>query len=126
MSQGSDYLSHRQWVDEWVGGTNQTPRGERIFVGSSSPHEYAVIILYRKGINLREIIDQTRFKNAKLLVHVMRQNKSEDELFQNITPALNQSENEFFKKIPPLDTTDFEVKKGDMIWLTDLTPAFLI
>ena len=107
----TDYLSSRKWVEDWVGSTNQTPEAERIFVATRSPAEYAVIVQYRKGITLREIIDQTRFWNAKLMVYVMCPNKSESKFFQNVTP---------------LATPDFEVKKGDMIWLIDVTPPLLI
>ena len=119
----SQYLSSRKWIEDWIGYTSQTPEAERIFVASSSPSDYAVIVQYRKGITLREIIDQTRFKNAKLMVHVMSPNKSDDKLFQNVTPVSDKSMNEMFKQMAPLDTTDFEVKKGDIIWLIDFTPA---
>ena len=105
LSQGSDYSSHRKWVEDWIG------------------YKYAVVVQYQKGITLREIIDKTRFKNAKLRVHVMRPNKSEDMFFQNVAPVSNKSLNEALQQIAPLDTTGFVVKKGDVIWLDDWTPA---
>jgi len=123
LSQGSDYSSHRKWVEDWIGYKYQMPETERIFVAANSPSEYAVVVQYQKGITLREIIDKTRFKNAKLMVHVMRPNKSEDMFFQNVAPVSNKSLNEALQQIAPLDTTDFVVKKGDVIWLDDWTLA---
>jgi hypothetical protein len=127
LSQGSDYASQREWVEDWIGYKYRMPETDRIFVASSSPSEYAVIVQYRKGITLREIINQTPFQNAKLMIHVMRPNKSEDKWFQNATPLLsNKPMNEVLKTLAPLDTTDFEVKKGDVIVLIDVTPPLLI
>ena len=92
----TDYLSSRKWVENWVGGINQTPEVERIFIASRSPSEYTAIVPYRESNTLRKIFDQKPFQNAKLLVHVMRQDKSEDKRFQNVTPSSNKSENEAF------------------------------
>jgi hypothetical protein len=107
MSQQTlDYPSCRQWIEEWVGGTNQTPGEERIFVCSHSP-EYAAIVQYRKGITLREIIDQIRFRNATLIVLVMRTSNSENSVLQKVTPS---------------DSPDLEIKKTDVIWLFNISP----
>jgi hypothetical protein len=101
-----DYLSCRQWVEQRIGGTNQIAKEERIFVVSGAP-EYAAIVQFRKGITLREIIDQTRFRNATLTVVVKCPNKSEDRVFP---------------KVGPSDTPEFEVKKTDLLWLFDISP----
>jgi hypothetical protein len=95
------------WVEQRVGGTNQTPEAERIFVVCHSP-EYAAIVQYRNAITLREIIDQTKLRNATLLVAVECSNESGGRVFQKVTPS---------------DSPVFEVKRGDIIWLFVISPT---
>jgi hypothetical protein len=96
-----EYFSSRKWVEERC-STNQIPEKDRIFVGRPSPG-YAAIVHFRKGITLREIIDQTPFKGTVLTVCVLR-------------PHTDPSKH-LFRKVLPTDKPSLEINQEDMIWL---------
>jgi hypothetical protein len=93
------YYSDRKLVEELC-STNTIPKGERIFLCRAGPQKYAAIIRYHQGITIREIIDQTPFKNTTVVVCVVR-------------PKTDPS----IISVKPSDSPKFEIEALDMIWL---------
>jgi hypothetical protein len=62
---------------------------------------------YHKGISLREIVDQTPFKDRTVSVIIMRPRW----MGQDIV-------------IKPTEKVEFEVKPLDVVWIYDQTPIF--
>ena len=52
--------------------TNTTPQAERIFAGRIWKPQYAGILRFRKGMTLREVLDQTPFKGKTVQVLILR------------------------------------------------------
>jgi hypothetical protein len=110
----------RDWVEAHC-VTNTVPEADQIFIGHGMPNEitrtpaYANIIRYHKGVSLREIIDQTPFKDAEVLVIVMRPGP---------TPKYDPQHPEaggFSVHLKPSDKPKSEIKPLDMIWIIDGT-----
>jgi hypothetical protein len=106
-----DYFSGRKWVEQQC-RTNTTPQDDRIFIGRMDSPRYASIVRFKKGITLRELIDQTPFKGKEVLVCVMRPDRLKTGPFTRHA----------YIKIGPSDGPDYEVKGLDVIWLHDDGP----
>src|ERR1700723_2377979 len=65
------YSPSRDWVEKHY-TTNTVPKDERIFLCHKYSDDYANIVRYHKGIDLREIVDQTPFKDKTVYLVVMR------------------------------------------------------
>jgi hypothetical protein len=98
------YSPSRDWVEKHC-STNTVPKDERIFIGHNYSGDYASIVLYHKGIGLREIVDKTPFKDETVYVIVM-QPKSNSHLIA----------------IKPTEKIEFEVKPLDVVWIYDQPP----
>ena len=100
------YSPNRDWVEKHC-TTNTVPKDERIFLGHNNSGDYASIVHYHNGISLREIVDQTPFKDKTVSVIVMRP----EWMSNNIV-------------IKPTEKVAFEVKPLDVVWIYDQTPIF--
>jgi hypothetical protein len=103
--QGSnfDYTTAREWVEKEC-ATNAIPKAERVFIvsnRSAQRPEFAGIIRFRQGIKLREIVDQTPFKNATITIMVMNER-------QDRSVTVNPSAN-----------PEFEVRPLDVLWILE-------
>jgi hypothetical protein len=88
--------------------TNQVPARERVFVATtpgSAPPSTEVILRYGKGLSIREIIDQTRFRGTNAAVTVLRSKKP-------VTPVFNAL-------VRAGDGPVFRLKPLDMVWVGD-------
>ncbi len=103
-----NYVGGREWIEQRC-ATNTTPQDERLFVGRFDPPKWASILLFRKGITLREIIDGTPLRGRTVVVRVMRR---DDSPFTR--PA--------YIKVEPSDKPTYELKPLDVIWLYDDYP----
>ena len=106
---GPEYHSTRMWIEDHC-GTNQVPAEQRLFVAScpGSPlPSFAVVMPYREGISLREIIDQTRCLGTNAMVTVLRSKKS-------ATPVYEDS-------IGASDKPAFVVRRLDVIYICEPT-----
>jgi len=103
---GPEYDSSCSWVLERC-ATNDIPARDRIFVattpGSGEP-SLVTIIRYGKGLNVRDMIDMTRFRGTSAAVIVLRAKKP-------TTPV-------FHKLVKPNKRPSFIVKPLDMIWIS--------
>ncbi len=104
---GPEYRSSCSWVGERC-PINQVPAQERVFVattpGSEGPNE-AAVLRYRKGLSIREIIDQTRFRGTNAAVTVLRSKKPGTPVFNAVVSAD--------------DRPGFKLKPRDMVWVGD-------
>jgi hypothetical protein len=100
------YSPARDWVEKHY-TTNTVRQDERIFLGHNYSGDYANIVSYHKGISLREIVDQTPFKDRTVSVIIMRPRW----MGQDIV-------------IKPTEKVEFEVKPLDVVWIYDQTPIF--
>ena len=83
-------------------------KDERIFLCQNYSGDYANILRYYKGINLREIVDQTPFKDKTVYLIVMRPGGT----IHNIG----------IKK--PAEKIEFDVKPLDVVFIYDQVPVF--
>ena len=81
---------------------NEIPDAERIFV--SDNYQSGIIVRFRDGITLRDIIDQTKYKDKECPVVVLR---SSDRL-----PVYS-----FMGTVKPSDKPTFSLKTGDVVLL---------
>ena len=100
------YSPTRDWVEKHC-ATNTVPQDERIFLCHNSSDNYANIVRYHKGIDLREIIDETPFKDKTVCLIVMR---PEGAIHQII--------------IKPAEKIEFEIKPLDVVLIYDHVPNF--
>jgi hypothetical protein len=105
------YAPMRDWVEKRC-TTNTVPKDERVFIGHGSAPDYATIIQHRKGMGLREIIDETPYKGKMVTILVMR---AED---------TNKKSGCFFREVKPSEKPDFQVKPLDLIWIYTGVPIF--
>ena len=94
--------------------TNTVPKDERVFVGHgsdlvNSPPDYGTILRHHKGMNLREIIDETPYKGKKVYIWVFRMHESE-------------KSHGFMGDVEPTDKPDYEVMPLDLVWIYDGVP----
>lgn len=87
--------------------TNAVPKAERIFLGHNYSGDYASIVCFHKGISLREIVDQTPFKDGTVSVIVMRPGWMSHDIV-----------------IKPTEKVEFEVKPLDVVWIYNQVPVF--
>ena len=99
-----EYSWCRDWVEKHC-ATNTVPKEERIFIGHDSSPQYARTLRFHQGIKLREIVEQTPFKKATVILWVMHQHPKERE------PSGE------FVTVKPSDTPDFEVRPMDVLWI---------
>ncbi len=85
--------------------TNAIPAAERVFV--SDGYTDGVIVHFREGITLREIIDETKHKGKDADVIVLRSPN-------NIT----MDKAAFFELVKPSDKPTFTVEPGDVIYFS--------
>ena len=57
---------------ELLCSTNLILKSERIFLSRSAPQKFAAIIHYHRGVTIREIVDQTPFKDTAVRIVVLR------------------------------------------------------
>ena len=81
---------------------SEIPDAERIFV--SDNYQSGIIVRFRDGIALRDIIDQTKYKDKECPVVVLR---SSDRL-----PVYS-----FMGTVKPSDKPTFSLKTGDVVLL---------
>jgi hypothetical protein len=81
---------------------NVIPEAEQLFV--SDNYQNGIIVRFRDGITLRDIIDQTKHKNKECPVVVLR---SSDRL-----PVYS-----FMGSVKPSDKPTFSLKPGDVVLL---------
>jgi hypothetical protein len=98
------YSPSRDWVEKHC-ATNTVPKDERIFLGHNYSGDYTSIILYHNGISLREIVDETPFKDKTVYVIVMRPKSTSNDI-----------------AIKPTEKIKFEVKPLDVVWIYDQPP----
>jgi hypothetical protein len=89
--------------------TNTVPNDERVLVGHgsdyvNSPADYGLILRHHKGMNLREIIDETPYKGKRVYIWVYREHESE-------------SSHGFMGDVKPADKPDYEVMPFDLVWI---------
>jgi hypothetical protein len=100
------YSPARDWVEKHC-TTNTVPKDERIFLCHNDSNDYANIVLYDKGIDLREIVDQTPFKDKTVSLIVMRPEGAIHEIV-----------------IKPAGKIEFEIKPLDVVLIYDHVPIF--
>ena len=100
---GPEYDSSRRWV-EGHNPKDQTPITNRVFVAYSNTD--TIIVRFKNGIMLRDIIDQTKFKGKKVGVIILRSGNKTTPVFDEV--------------ITPLGKPSFMVRADDMIWFTDV------
>jgi len=81
---------------------NETPEAKRLFV--SDNYQSGMIVRFRDGITLRDIIDQTKYKTNECPVVVLR---SSDR-----SPVYS-----FMGSVKPSDKPTFSLKPGDVVLL---------
>ena len=100
------YSPARDWVEKHC-TTNTIPKDERIFLCHSNSDNYANVVRYHKGIDLREIVDQTPFKDKTVYLIVMRPGETIHEII-----------------IKPAEKNEFEIKPLDVVLIYDHVPIF--
>lgn len=105
------YAPMRDWVEKSC-TANTVTKDERVFIGHGSVSDYATILRYHKGINLRGIIDGTPYKGTTVTILVMRPD------------GANLKSGGFFRQVKPSESPDFEVKPLDLIWIYTDVPIF--
>lgn len=104
---GPEYQSSCAWVVERC-PTNKVPTQERVFIATtpgSAPPALVTILRYRRGLSIRGIIDQTRFRGTNAVVTVLRSQKP-------TSPA-------FYRVVKRDEHPAFALKPLDMIWVGD-------
>jgi hypothetical protein len=100
------YSLARDWVEKYC-TTNTVPQNEWIFLCHNYSDDYANIVRYHKGIDLREIVDQTPFKDKTVYLIVMRPEGTIHEIV-----------------IKPAEKIEFEIKPLDVVLIYDHVPIF--
>jgi hypothetical protein len=100
------YSPALDWIEKHC-TTNMVPKDERIFLCQSYSGNYANIVHYHKGINLREIVDQTPFRDKTVCLILMRPGGTIHEII-----------------IKPAGKIEFEVKPLDVVCIYDKVPVF--
>jgi hypothetical protein len=106
---GPEYWSSRSWVIERC-STNQVRPRERVFIATtpgSGPPAFATIVRYRKTLSIREVIDQTRFRD-NAAVTVLRSGRPATPVFDTVVRAD--------------ECPTFALKALDMVWVGELLP----
>jgi hypothetical protein len=98
------YDSVRKSVEQ-QNPTNAIPAAERVFV--SDNYTDGVIVHFREGITLREIIDETKLKGKDASVIVLRSPNN-----------TTMDKAAFFETVKPSDKPPFVVKPGDVIYFS--------
>ena len=98
------YASVRDSVER-QNPTNSVPAAERVFV--SDNYTDGVIVHFREGITLREIIDATKLKGKDAIVIVLRSPNN-----------MRMEKAAFFETVKPSDKPAFIVKPRDVIYFS--------
>ena len=108
MAMSPEYDSSRQWVEQH-NPKDTTPASARVFVVFSTN---SVILRFRDGIALREIIDATPLKGKAGSVYVLRESQKKEPVYDSV--------------VPPADKPPFLVKPRDLIFIyvADGTPRW--
>ena len=101
-----EYNYGRRWVEEH-NPNDKTPQSARLFVAYSNVA--SLIIPFREGITLREIIDQTKASGKQVRVLVLRSSDKLAPVWDGV--------------VAPSGQPIFTVQPQDMIWFIDLPAA---
>lgn len=96
----ADYAAYRKTIEE-ADRANKTPILERIFVLQGG----GLVMRFRKGITLRDIVDQTSRKGRSVQILVLRESKKEPVFFE--------------RNVKPEDKPAFTINPHDVIVLED-------
>ena len=104
---GPEYQSSRAWVIARC-TTNRVPANKQIYVattpGSGEP-SFVAVLNYRKGLGIRELVDQTRFRGTHAGVTILRSRQPGTPVFRAV--------------VKTGERPAFSLKPLDMIWIGD-------
>jgi hypothetical protein len=108
ISARGDDIPKYAWCREWVEthcDTNTSAKEQSVFVGHDTAPQYASVIHFYQGIDLREIIDHTPFKKGSAVLWIMHQHPKDREPWGE------------FITVKPSEKPKFEVRESDVIWI---------